>query len=78
MCSASWSSAHKGCSGFISWALASGIIVSCGCFGADEAPSAGKMIFAILRDGFILSSALAILFLPRFSNRESTALANLK
>jgi uncharacterized membrane protein YphA (DoxX/SURF4 family) len=59
----------------ITWALASGIIVSCGCFGGDEAPSAGKMIFAILRDGFILSSALAILFLPSFSNRESPALA---
>ena len=62
----------------ITWALASGIIVSCGCFGADEAPSAGKMIFAILRDGLILSSALAILFLAGFSNRESTTLANLK
>ena len=62
----------------ISWALASGIIVSCGCFGAEEAPSAGKMLFAILRDAFILSGAVAILLLPGFSHKESTGLAKCK
>lgn len=62
----------------ITWALASGIIVSCGCFGAEEAPSAGKMVLAILRDAFFLSSALAILFLPSIFPKQSTGLAKLE
>ncbi len=49
----------------LTWALANGIIVSCGCFGADEAPSAGKMLSAVGRDIALLAAALAIIFLPR-------------
>ncbi len=49
----------------LTWALANGIIVSCGCFGADEAPSAGKMLSAVGRDIILLAAAFAIIFLPR-------------
>ena len=49
----------------LSWALAQGIIVSCGCFGPDEAPSVWKMLEAVGRDFMLLAAALAIIFLPR-------------
>jgi uncharacterized membrane protein YphA (DoxX/SURF4 family) len=48
----------------LSWALWNGIIVSCGCFGGDESPSAWKMFLAIGRD-IILLGAATILLLPR-------------
>ena len=45
--------------GTLSWALSNGIIVACGCFGADETPSAFKMLIAIARDivFFLLAAA---------------------
>ena len=51
--------------GVLSWALWNGIIVSCGCFGADDSPSAWKMLLAIGRDIVLLGAAAAIVFLPR-------------
>jgi putative oxidoreductase len=45
----------------IGWALANGIIVSCGCFGNDEAPSAAKMALALARD-ILLAFAAALVF----------------
>jgi uncharacterized membrane protein YphA (DoxX/SURF4 family) len=51
--------------GVLSWALWNGIIVSCGCFGADDSPSAWKMFLAIGRDILLLAAASAILVLPR-------------
>lgn len=47
----------------LAWALLNGIIVSCNCFGGDEAPSATKMLFAIGRDILLLLSAI-FLILP--------------
>ena len=44
----------------LTWALSQGIIVDCACFGRDEAPSAMKMIWAILRDVLIAAAALAV------------------
>ena len=49
----------------LSWALWNGYIVSCGCFGEDIAPSAGKMRLAIGRDILLLAAAVAIIALPR-------------
>ena len=51
--------------GVLSWALWNGIIVSCGCFGADDSPSAWKMLLAIGRDILLLGAAAGILVLPR-------------
>jgi uncharacterized membrane protein YphA (DoxX/SURF4 family) len=51
--------------GVLSWALWNGIIVSCGCFGADDSPSAWKMLLAIGRDILLLGAATTILALPR-------------
>jgi len=51
--------------GVLSWALWNGIIVSCGCFGGDDSPSAWKMLLAIGRDVVLLSAATTILALPR-------------
>ena len=51
--------------GVLSWALWNGIIVSCGCFGADDSPSAWKMLLAIGRDIILLGAATAIVVLPR-------------
>ncbi|MEX1119543.1 MAG: MauE/DoxX family redox-associated membrane protein [Terrimicrobiaceae bacterium] len=44
--------------GVLGWALSQGIIVSCSCFGEDDAPSAWKMVLAILRDLFLAVAAL--------------------
>ncbi len=43
--------------GVLTWALSCGIIVSCGCFGGDESPSAAAMQWAILRDVGIAGAA---------------------
>ncbi len=51
--------------GVISWALWNGIIVSCGCFGGDESPSAWKMLLAIGRDILLIGAATTILALHR-------------
>jgi uncharacterized membrane protein YphA (DoxX/SURF4 family) len=51
--------------GVLSWALWNGIIVSCGCFGADDSPSAWKMLLAIGRDIVLLGAAAGVLVLPR-------------
>jgi uncharacterized membrane protein YphA (DoxX/SURF4 family) len=48
--------------GALSWALSNGIIVDCGCFGRDEAPSAFKMVLAMGRDVLIGAGALAVIF----------------
>jgi len=47
--------------GALGWALANGIIVDCACFGRDEAPSAIKMVWAIVRDVVIGAASLAVL-----------------
>ncbi len=55
------------CLAFISlltWALANGIIVSCGCFGRDSSPSAAKMLLAIGRDVVLAAAACALLLWP--------------
>lgn len=49
----------------LSWALWNGIIVSCGCFGPDDSPSAWKMLLAIGRDILLLAGAASILLLAR-------------
>ncbi|MEI6035225.1 MAG: MauE/DoxX family redox-associated membrane protein [Verrucomicrobiae bacterium] len=49
--------------GALSWALANGIIVSCGCFGGDAPPSASAMRLAILRD-VAMAAAAAFALLP--------------
>lgn len=43
--------------GVLTWALANGIIVSCGCFGGDSPPSASAMRLAIARDVVIAAAA---------------------
>jgi len=48
----------------LTWALSNDIIVSCGCFGNDEPPSARAMQLAILRDVGIACAAAFVLFLP--------------
>jgi uncharacterized membrane protein YphA (DoxX/SURF4 family) len=51
--------------GVLTWALANDIIVSCGCFGQDETPSAAAMQMAILRDvGIVAAAAFALAFRP--------------
>jgi len=48
--------------GVLTWALSNGIIVSCGCFGNDDPPSASAMRSAILRDVAIAAAAALTLF----------------
>ena len=51
--------------GVLAWALSNGIIVSCGCFGSDETPSAAAMRLAILRDvGIACAAAYTLVFRP--------------
>lgn len=53
------------CAAFVTaltWALANGIVVSCGCFGGDEPPSAAAMLGAIVRD-LVLAALAATTFL---------------
>ncbi|MFZ4775527.1 MAG: MauE/DoxX family redox-associated membrane protein [Terrimicrobiaceae bacterium] len=62
--------------GVLTWALANGIIVSCGCFGSDEPPSASAMRTSILRDIAIAAAAALTLFFspggrPAFKNKEA-------
>ena len=54
----------------LTWALANGIIVACGCFGAEEAPSAFKMLISIVRDLGFLLLAIVALMIPRASGRK--------
>jgi uncharacterized membrane protein YphA (DoxX/SURF4 family) len=52
--------------GVLTWALSNGLIVSCGCFGGDETPSAAAMQLAILRDiGIAGAAALTLVFRAR-------------
>jgi uncharacterized membrane protein YphA (DoxX/SURF4 family) len=44
--------------GVLTWALANGIVVACGCFGSDPSPAAWKMMLAIARDVLIGAVAL--------------------
>jgi len=53
--------------GALTWALANGIIVDCGCFGADDTPSAGKMVVALVRDIVLLAAAAALVVFKRNS-----------
>lgn len=53
----------------LGWALANGIIVSCSCFGKDEAPSAMKMALALGRDVLLALAALAVFLPPTRSRR---------
>jgi uncharacterized membrane protein YphA (DoxX/SURF4 family) len=49
--------------GVLTWALSNGLIVSCGCFGGDEPPSAAAMQTAILRDvGIAAAAAFTLVF----------------
>lgn len=48
--------------GVLGWALANGIIVSCGCFGEDTPPSARAMLVAIIRDAAMAGAAGFTLF----------------
>ncbi len=50
--------------GVLTWALANDIIVSCGCFGGDEPPSAMAMRKAIFRD-IVLAAAAAFTLVAR-------------
>jgi putative oxidoreductase len=45
----------------LGWALANDIIVACSCFGNDEEPSRGAMIFALVRDVVLAGMAGAVL-----------------
>lgn len=47
----------------LGWAMASGIVVSCGCFGGDEPPSREAMATAMLRDVAIFAGSAALLLL---------------
>ena len=47
--------------GVLTWALSQGIIVSCGCFGGDEPPSASAMQAAIVRDVAIAAAAAGVI-----------------
>jgi uncharacterized membrane protein YphA (DoxX/SURF4 family) len=49
----------------LAWALKENIIVSCSCFGEDEAPSAWKMILAISRDVLLAGAACWLMFRDR-------------
>jgi len=52
--------------GVLTWALSSDIIVSCGCFGGDEPPSARAMQLAILRDvGIACAAAFTLVYRAR-------------
>ena len=52
--------------GVLTWALSNGLIVSCGCFGGDEPPSATAMQLSILRDvGIAGAAVLTLVFRPR-------------
>jgi hypothetical protein len=52
----------------LTWALANGLIVSCGCFGEDAPPSASAMGFAIGRD---VAIAVAAAFVALWRNRAT-------
>lgn len=56
--------------GVLTWALSNDIIVSCGCFGGDDAPSAAHMRMAILRDIALAAAAAFVLFSPRRPKRS--------
>lgn len=45
----------------LGWAMANGIVVSCGCFGGDEPPTRAAMAMAMIRDAGILAGAAALL-----------------
>ncbi len=54
--------------GALAWALSQGIIVSCSCFGEDDAPSVWKMVVAMIRDLVLAAAALWLVLqenLPR-------------
>ena len=52
--------------GVLTWALSNGIIVSCGCFGSDDPPSATAMQTAILRDiGIACAAVFTLVFRPK-------------
>jgi uncharacterized membrane protein YphA (DoxX/SURF4 family) len=50
--------------GALAWALANDIIVACSCFGKDEEPSAGKMVFAMVRDVVLAAMAIFVMIAP--------------
>ncbi len=56
--------------GVLTWALSNGIIVSCGCFGRDESPSAAAMQASILRDIAIATAAAVTLFFSPSSRQK--------
>jgi putative oxidoreductase len=53
----------------LSWAFASGIVVSCSCFGQEEPPSLTSMSFALLRD--MVLGALALLVILKDGSHSS-------
>lgn len=58
----------------LAWALANDIIVACSCFGQDEEPSRGAMIFAIVRDVALAVLAGVVLVFSRRRGFLSEAL----
>ena len=58
--------------GALAWALANDIIVACSCFGQDEEPSAGKMVFALVRDVFLAAMAIFVMITPVRTPRKPT------
>ena len=56
--------------GILAWAISTGLILSCGCFGADETPSTFKMILSIARDIVLLLLAIATIVIPRAAGRR--------
>ena len=56
--------------GILAWAISTGLILSCWCFGADETPSTFKMILSIARDIVLLLLAIATIVIPRAAGRR--------
>lgn len=55
--------------GVLTWALANGIVVDCGCFGKESEPSKWKMLFAVGRDIMILTAATALFLMSRIGKK---------
>lgn len=48
--------------GVLCWALWNGIVVSCSCFGDEGTPSEQAMVLAVVRDAFLLTGAVAVVW----------------
>lgn len=59
--------------GVLSWALANGIVVDCGCFGPEDEPTKGKMWLALGRDVLIFLASAAVYHFGRGGSSPSLA-----